>query len=70
MQWKKMDMKEDWKENAKISVSMTLLYNTLLMRKLIKSLGEQIKLLLWSYKNIEKLLDKTVQMKISFKGLE
>lgn len=69
MQWKKMDMKEDWKENAKISVRMTLLYNILLMRKLIKSLWEQIKLLLWSYKNIEKLLDKTVQMKISFKAL-
>lgn len=47
---------------------MTLLCNIFLIRNLIKSLGEQITLLIPSYKNIEKLLlVKNVPIKTSFR---
>lgn len=46
---------------------MTLLYNIFLIRNLIKSLGEQITLLIPLYKNIEKLLVKNVPIKTSFR---
>lgn len=46
---------------------MTLLCNIFLIRNLIKSLREQITLLIPSYKNIEKLLVKNVPIKTSFR---